>query len=78
MSKPIDACPACGERTLTAVCMATVEYSITNEGDSAQDWSRQDVDDDTSEPMSVRCDSCGAEFEEITLDGNGYLVALRP
>lgn len=76
IARPIDTCPHCGESTLIALCTVIVEYSITNDGEADQDWSRQDIDDDTSVPQSVRCESCGAEFGNLTLDERGYLVGL--
>jgi DNA-directed RNA polymerase subunit RPC12/RpoP len=79
MSKPIDECPACGGRHLIAVCRTTVEYDVTNEeGGCDQDWSRRQIDDDTSEPQSFRCGSCGAEFGQFKLNEDGYLVHLSP
>ena len=76
MSNLTDTCPQCGERTLIAVCTVVAEYAVTNDGETDQDWCRREVDDDTSEPVSFRCDSCGTEFEDFTLDERGYLVAL--
>jgi len=78
MSRPLDVCPTCGERDLIAVCRTTAEYAIVNDGEADQDWSRREVDDDTSEPKLFRCDSCGAEFRRFSLDGSGYLVGLGP
>jgi len=78
MSQPLDTCPTCGERDLIAVCNVVVEYAIANEGENDQDWSRREVDDDTSETRYVRCDSCGAEFQRFALDEQGYLVGLEP
>lgn len=71
----IDRCPACGERSLVAVCNATVEYTLTNEI-GGQSWNRIEVDDDTATPLVIRCDSCGAEYPEFALDSDGYLVSL--
>ena len=76
MTRPLDTCPHCGERALIAICTVIAEYAITNEGETDQDWSRQEIDDDTSVPQSVRCDACGAEFGNLTLDERGYLVGL--
>lgn len=78
MSRPLDACPNCGERDLIAVCTVVAEYAIGNEGEADQDWSRRTVDDDTSQVQSVKCDACGAEFRRFALDGSGYLVGLGP
>lgn len=76
MSRPIDTCPACGEREIIAVCTVVAEYAVNNDGEGDQDWSRRTVDDDTSVPTSFRCDSCGLEFGKFTLDEKGYLVGL--
>jgi len=76
MSRPLDTCPTCGERSLIAVCRTTVEYAIANEG-GGQSWNRRDVDDDDSTPISFRCDSCGAEVSDFELDDDGYLTSLR-
>jgi len=78
MSRPLDVCPNCGERTLIAVCSVVAEYAIANDGEADQDWSRRQVDDDTSQVQSVKCESCGAEFRRFSLDGSGYLVGLGP
>ncbi len=78
MSRPLDVCPACGERNLTAVCTVAVEYAIANDGEADQDWSRRAVDDDTSQVRSVKCEACGTEFRRFSLDGSGYLVGLGP
>lgn len=37
---------------------------------------RGEIDDDTSEPRSVRCEACGAEFADVRLDDRGYLIDL--
>jgi len=78
MSQPTDACPSCGEHAIVAVCAVIVEYAVANEGEADQDWSRREVDDDTSEPTHFRCDSCGEEFHRFALDAQGYLVRLGP
>jgi len=78
MSRPLDVCPTCGKQSLIAVCTVVAEYAIANEGECEQDWSRREVDDDTSEPTLFRCDSCGVEFRRFSLDGSGYLVGLGP
>jgi hypothetical protein len=76
MTKPLDTCPTCGERDLIAVCNVVAEYAIANEG-GGQSWDRRDVDDETSEPTSFRCGSCGSEFSDFELDDDGYLTSLR-
>ena len=78
MSAPIDACPACGAAGLLAICRTVVEYAIANDGDGDQDWSRGEVDDDSSVPTAFRCGSCGVEFRDFTLDDRGYLISLGP
>ena len=62
MSEPVDACPICGALRMIAVCSAVVEYAVANDGDGGQDWSRREVDDDTSQPLQFRCEACGAVF----------------
>lgn len=78
MSQPTDACPNCGERNLIAVCTVLAEYAVSNDGEADQDWSRWTVDDDSSHPTLIRCDSCGGKFRRFTLDEQGYLVRLGP
>ena len=76
MSDCLDRCPACGERSLVAICTVIAEYAITNDGEDAQDWSRREVYDDTSEARSVSCEACGAEFADVRIDDRGHLIGL--
>ena len=76
MSDLLDRCPACGDKSLVAVCTVTAEYAIANDGEDAQDWLRREVYDDTSEARSVRCEACGAEYADVRLDDRGYLIGL--
>ena len=77
MKQPMDVCPACGERSLVAVCKTTVEYAVTNDGEGGQDWCRREVDDDYSTPSRFRCGNCGIEFTQFVLDVDGHLVCLE-
>ena len=75
MSKPIDTCPACGEQDLIAVCRDIVEFAVRNTSETTQDWSMREVFHDDEETLYLRCDGCGAEYAEFTLDPeDGYLV----
>jgi hypothetical protein len=82
MSEVIDVCPACGEQSLVAVCQVVVEYTITNDGEGGQDWERSGsdaIDDDSSDVVCIRCESCGGEWNYC--DGtvhmeSGHLVGL--
>ena len=80
MATPIDLCPECGEQDLVAICNTIVEYDIVNDGDEGQDWEKSEVDDDSSDVISIKCESCGEEWfdGEFTLDRNGFLVELAP
>ena len=70
----LDTCPVCDEQDLVAVCEVIVDYSVANE-DGGQDWHREEVDDDTSEPLYFRCGSCKTEFHQFQM-ADGYLVGL--
>jgi len=70
----LDTCPVCGEKDLVAVCNVIVDYTVTNE-DGGQDWHREEVDDDTSDPLYFRCGSCKTEFHQFQME-DGYLVGL--
>ena len=76
MNQHLETCPACGQKSLLAICRTTVEYAIANDGKSDQDWSRQEVDDDDSTPSSFRCGACGVQYADFTLDSDGYLIGL--
>lgn len=72
----INSCPECGANDLVAVCQVFVDYSISDDGAGGQEWIREDVDDDSSQPVNFRCTSCQTFFENFELDSNGYLIAL--
>ena len=75
----IDKCPLCNG-DLIAVCNVVVEYIIHNEPDGeSQDWERDNVDDDNSEILSIKCDDCGHEWfgSKVELDDEGFLVGLK-
>ena len=77
---PIDTCPKCGEKGLTAVCNVPVRYAIGNcEEGPGQDWERRTVDDDESEVDHIFCMDCGEEWEQgkYTLNTEGFLVGLQ-
>jgi hypothetical protein len=81
MSKILDTCPKCGENDLVAVCSTIVEYTIHNEPDGeTQSWdtSPGSYDDDSSELIYVKCDSCKQEWHvvagEVEMDEKGYYI----
>ena len=74
----LDTCPVCGEESLVAVCSVIVSYSVTNDGADGQDWERDEVDDDSSNPISFRCRECDAHFPKFELTKDGYLESLGP
>lgn len=47
-----------------------------NDGEGGQDWERNEVFDDTSEPLYFRCWKCEAEFHRFELNEEGLLVGL--
>lgn len=79
MNDLIDRCPACGEQNLIAVCRNIVEFAVSNTSATTQDWSMREVFYDDEETLHFRCDGCGAEYTEFTLEPQeGYLVGLGP
>ena len=80
MSRPLDACPECGRKSLIAVCSVIVEYDVHSDSQTTQEWARGEVDDESSRPLRFRCGNmeCRAEFPTFTLNSHGDLVALGP
>jgi hypothetical protein len=75
MPQPIDTCPKCGAKALTAACSIIVDYAINNDGPDAQTWQRQEITDDNPDVVWVFCRACKAEYQDATIEG-GFLVAL--
>lgn len=76
---PIDTCPVCGG-SIEAHCSVIATYDIDNNKEGKQDWTRVDIDDDSSEPEFFICVSCRTKYYEgnFEIDDEGYLSSLIP
>ena len=72
----INVCPECGSNDLRVTCSVTADYYISDDGDGGQDWSRDKVWDETTEPQYVECLLCNALWDTVLMNTLGYITGL--
>ena len=72
---PVDACPLCGGQ-LVVECSVHVSYTVNPGG---EDWGRDEVYDDSSEPTRIGCRRCDSVWHDgqFELDDDGLIGRLN-